>query len=349
MSQIDVSQLKTALSAIKNKRREDLNFRRADPSARYERTSNRRAVDKLIEKFFTKAGLDVDKLNKMLAEDQSELRRLFQTKKADAAKHASSIEGAIRQNNEALHQTLELLPNPNLSFVVPLDTPFLILQTGPTDLSIFRDWHIQKSNSWIKILIDTNTNTNTNGNRGSEFTFYFMWTNDSDYPAVVSAASSLVVNGACEVSAAPGFFSGHKSFLIMEAYFRPLRWTGWGTDPTTGQSLDGTSPPPLQQSQSQILAYMQAEGGREIIFGGADYKTQIFDPSVSYDLGYNWLAVPGKAVTIFEVILDFTYGIDPGGNISDLVLADFADEKLGYYIMCPKVLLEVSPSRPGRV
>jgi hypothetical protein len=340
MTQIDESQLKSQLLAIKSKNIEQLRFRTPNLSFRRESARQGRNVGKVFEAFFNKAGLDVKKTNEMLAEHQRELQRIFQKQKAEAAKYAASMTSLIQRGFEARRSAIGRLPNPLISFVKVLDTPVLILENPVTNLDIFRDSHIEALNSWIKVLVATRA-----ASGGTNFTFYFMWTNDTGGQAVVNASTSVLFNGSCDVSAAPGFFSGHTNSLEIQLFFNVLRWSGWGTDPNTGQNIDGTYDPNGQQSQYQLVAYLTATGGREIIFGGADDQAQLF-PNVPFDLSHNWLPVPSNAVTIFEVNVQFTYSLSDGeNNISDLVEADFANDAFGHLIKCPQVLLEISPTR----
>ena len=86
------------------------------------------------------------------------------------------------------------------------------------------------------------------------FVFYFLWQNTNDSAVVINAASQLAPGGFCEIAAAPGLFSGDSSYLGIYALFRTMRWSGWGTDPMTGQSADQTYFPGTQQSDGTAVA-----------------------------------------------------------------------------------------------
>ena len=111
-----------------------------------------------------------------------------------------------------------------------------------------------------------------------------------------------------------------------------------GTDPVTGASNDQTLEPYWQPTQAQMPLYLDAQGAS---FYRQRHASKLFS-STPVDLTYDLFAIPGGAVTLFEVTLEIWYGFsDGGGNVSDTVLADFANEKSGYSIICPSVELEI--------
>jgi hypothetical protein len=61
--------------------------------------------------------------------------------------------------------------------------------------------------------------------------------------------------------------SGDSSYLGIYALFRTMRWSGWGTDPMTGQSADQTYFPGTQQSQLRSTVDLTASGGSYFVSG----------------------------------------------------------------------------------
>jgi|SRR5580700_11348063 hypothetical protein len=75
-----------------------------------------RAVEQMLRPLLTKAGLHVEKLDKMAAQNQSELRRIFENNKTEAARHASLEMAAIRKE---VQQRARALQNPANLPVLP--------------------------------------------------------------------------------------------------------------------------------------------------------------------------------------------------------------------------------------
>jgi|SRR5215472_13765891 len=321
------SQLKSALTAAKEKRPE-ATVRRADAALLHQQQNHRRAVEQVLRPFFTKAGLDIEKLDKMAAQNQSELRRIFQNHKAESAQRASLEMASIREGVQRRTRALQNLANlPMVPFTAITLQPIFIWQTH---VDSFRDSHIEPGNNWVKFLIEASS-----GSLNTEFSFVFLWENQRSDLAVVNVASSLVLNGACEAIAAPGVFSGDTSNLNLVASLTLLGL--WQPDPQNPELPPPT--PPYQQSELQFLPGLSAQGGG--LFSSADVKSETFSAS-SYDLGYDFFLIPPQSSAVFEVSLGVEYDFPGGGgNISDYVVADFANNDLGYELMCPGLQLDL--------
>jgi hypothetical protein len=291
----------------------------------------RSAAAKMVESVAAKAGLDLSKLNKLLADDQKASRRAFDKQRAAAARDSRAAQAAFRSGTASRLQALTLLRTPFLPSLVNLDKPFLIWQLPNPQLAIFIDSQIASMNSSVDVLVNI-----IDGSNSTRFVFFFLWQNASDFTAVANVASSLIVNGACSVQARPGILSGHRATLGIAASLRLMRWSGWGTDPVTGESIDQTLNPNVQQTQRRQVTFLDAQGGH--IFEGAAFasKSFSFEP---FPLSHSLFVIPGKAVVIFEVTLEFSYGFDGGGDIQDSVFADFSSNGNG--VFCPNVELEV--------
>ena len=223
-------------------------------------SKNRRAAGKMLEAALAKAGLDVSKLDEMLAQDRGEVRSDF--RKQLAKTDFSAAENAYRQGIEAQTKAIGLLTQPFTSTFITLDTAFLIWQLPHPELNIFIDSNTGSLNNFIKIRINEIT-----GNDAPSFVFYFLWQNTNNSAVVINAASQLAPGGFCEIAAAPGLFSGDSSYLGIYALFRTMRWSGWGTDPMTGQSADQTYFPGSQQSQLSSIVDLTASGGSYFVSG----------------------------------------------------------------------------------
>ena len=109
MSEFNVSEIKNTLSSAKERLLEFARLRLPDLSEYSQRLANRRAMGTFLESYFTKAGVDVDKLNKMLAQNQSELRLVRQERRAKLAEHLPSLEATFHHGIECRRRAVELL------------------------------------------------------------------------------------------------------------------------------------------------------------------------------------------------------------------------------------------------
>ncbi|MGB5054366.1 MAG: hypothetical protein WBO24_08230 [Nitrospirales bacterium] len=351
MSGIDVSQFKLALTAAK-KRRHEYSDLRAGLSGMSQRASNRGAVGELLKSSFTQAGVDVDTLDKMLAQHQAESRRLFQEQKAHVAKFLTSEKDTSLSAMELGLKAMEHLANLppavglGLSNLIPLTTPFLIWEWPHASPDQLRDYHIESVNSYAKFLINIPVYSfdNNSGADAKELSFYFYWVNESDFLAVAKGFSVLEFNGACELAANTGFFSGDSTSLTIDAWLYPVAY--W-VPLQPGQTIRDlrVQGDPLQH---QPVLDKTATGGG--LFGDAGYVTQIF-PATSYGLSFEsfgGIHIPPRATAVFEVNVKFGYRWQ-GNTLPDEIIADFADNNLHYYVKCPLVVLELLTAPPSPV
>jgi hypothetical protein len=325
--QMEETHLKAALTAAREKHR-GTTRRQADAAVLAQQLNYRRAVELELKPLLTKAGLDVQKLDKMAAQNQSELRRTLANNKAEAARRGSLEMAAIRKE---VQQRARALQNPANLLVLPFTAinldPIFIWQTN---VGSFKGSQIAPGDSWVKFLMEA-----TSGSFSTNYSFVFYWQNQRNDLAVVNVASSLVLNGLCEAFAATGFFSGDICYVDMEASLTLLGL--WQADPQNPELPPPT--PAWQQSQYQPVTNLQAQGGG--LFGSVGVQSQTFSAS-SYGLSYDFFLIPPQSSAAFEVSLDVGIGFQSGGgNISDLVEADFADDKYGYELMCPGLELDL--------
>jgi hypothetical protein len=281
-------------------------------------------MGKIVGSFFTKAGLDVRKLDEILVQERDEVRRNFREEVANAAKHFPSAQAIFRQNMEARRTALAILAKPFLSTFITLDEPSVIFEYPQWSPAII-DTHYEPFNNWVKIKIDEGS-----GKDERWFGFSFPWTNNTDYFAIINITSILVLNGNCKSHGASGIFSGDNAFLDMTSRLDLFRQAGWGSDPLTG---DGT----WAFEEQQPVANLDALGGKNIFGGGADEKNQVFDHA-EFVRTHPLFLVPGRAQIVVFVALDISWKIE-GGDPNDEVSANFADDNL--FVGCPAVTLEL--------
>jgi hypothetical protein len=171
--------------------------------------------------------------------------------------------------------------------------------------------------------------------------------NPSDYYAVANAWSSVIFNGQAVAWGASGWLSGNFASLTVEAYQNVIRWSGWGNDPTTGQPADQTPYPNYDyQSSRKTVVNFNAYGGDW--FNDSRPGSKEFDPTWPYESVTRLIAIPGGAVTLFEIgftvswsFHDGTSGGDPVEDDYQSITLDLANDTLGYIARCPMVQLEI--------
>jgi hypothetical protein len=329
MTRFDEDHFRTTIASIKRPASFDAGH--ADRLQRRQAVKTRRAAGKLLQPVLAKAGLDIDKLNKLLAQEASDHRALFAQARSEAAKHSAAAEAAYQEGIARMRQAQALLALPFTSSFVTLDRPVLILQQPKFEINNFIDNHVEPFNSSIQYKVGTNS-----GSDNTWFNFYFIWQNPSDYTTVINVTSQFVFNGACGIAVAPGIFSGDTTDASIRASLSPMRWSGWGNDPATGRSLDQTYIQGMGTDAFKEVLRLHAHGGH--IFGSPAYASKMF-ANEAVPLSFNLIPVPAGAVIMVQMMLNFAYGFDDGGNISDDVTFDFAGD--GRSIRCPMVQLEV--------
>jgi hypothetical protein len=294
-------------------------------------SKNRRAAAKMIESVLIKAGLDVEKINEMLARDQSDVRGAFQKQIANT--DWAGAAASYHQSVEAQSKAIGLLTRP---FTIPLlDKPFAIWQLPRPEFNITFDSHIEPMNNWIKLYIEASTIADFFSD--TQFVFYFPWENDSDSYALINVQSSLAPGGYCMATANSGIFTGGSSWLQTYAELDIMRWSGWGTDKATGLSNDQTPYPVFQSSQRQLIAHVNASGGYILQAPDQDTQPLLFQP---FDLNANNVVIPPRAAVLFQVELTVQFGFGDGDeDISTSVYVDFNTGSNA--VFCPFVGIEV--------
>jgi len=298
---------------------------RSDRHERSGRHHYQREIAKIFGSFFTKAGLDVRKLDEILVQERDEIRRNFREEVANAAKHFPSAQAIFRHDIEARRKGLAILAQPYLSNFLTLDMPSEISEF-PAATSRVVETHFESFNNWIRFKVAENGGTDRRS-----FFFSFPWTNNSDYFAVINILCFLLLNGNCVVDAKGGFLTPDSANLYLGTRLDVIRESGWGSDPLTG---DGTSAVPDDNQQFDAL---HVSGDIGPLGGNERTKSEVFQFK-EIDHTFDFVVVPGRAQITVRIALDLRWDIS-SNDISNLVSAQFADDNLS--VLCPFVQLEL--------
>jgi hypothetical protein len=266
----------------------------------------------------------------------------FDAQQREEAKPDPAAEASAAAALGARGVSLDLLAAPFTSSWVALDTPFLIWQFPHPNPDIFLDSGIAPGASWVKALVNTRT-----GPGGADFRFHFLWENPSAFFAVANVWSSVIFNGYASARAASGILSGYRANLEVESYQNVVRWSGWGNDPTTNMPADQTPYPAYDYyATKKTVVEFSAYGGD--LFSDSTWPSKHFDPTWPYESVHRLVAIPGHAVTLFEVgftvswsFTDGTAGSDPVEDDYQEVILDLAYDPLSRIARCPGVQLEI--------
>jgi hypothetical protein len=320
MPKIDISQIKDALTAAnKASKAKNTQIRQKRLTERSEMQTNKRLAEQLLTSYLTKTGFEVDKLNKIIAQNEAKLRSIREIQKADAVKHSSSAKIALHQAADSKLKALEYLktlispPNPQHIII----DPFYVWQTHGTNLV---DSNIEPHKSWAKIKVASNDK-----NGEEELKFYFYWQNPSNGPAVINVDGFFILNGHC-IAGSPtgwawgGFGGGYSTALYIVAYLELFEY--WNNPFTYPLHQDDQIQYPL------ILEASESDWGFNVgdIEGTSLYR--------GCDIRYNYWAVPAHEIAIFQMCFGIQWLMsDDGGYIE----ADFATGD--FEVMCPYALI----------
>jgi hypothetical protein len=336
MTNDNIEEIKTALAAMKER---EASTRRSTIRAEDQSASAQSDLAEL--KALLAANPDLGKLGEILARRDKRRESLLaqQHRRPDAQETQAAATAATAAIN-ARRQALSILSQPfTPPYYVTLDTPGWFLVLPNTELSIIQDFGIEPGGSWFKALL--NTSDPTGGH--AYIQFYFVWVNPSDYYAVANVSSSLLLNGWAKASGEWALLDRNNAYLYVRAYLNVIRWSGWGTDPDTGQSLDQTTYPVNTNASETLVANLDGWGGN--LFSSARPEQATFNPAQKpYDVSASLILIPGGAVTVFEVGLYVDWSFDGVGDHPGSIILDLADN--GYIAQCPLVQLEVLTGPP---
>lgn len=203
-------------------------------------TSSQRAAESLLAKHYREAGLDVKKLAALQKQHAVELRRNDDAEDAAARKRAAKMKNTIHSSIDSQSKALRLLTERKDFFPYPsvsLDKPFLIL--GHPN-SILWDQSIEPFNSWAKFKVDTTAYSGY-----QKVSFYFLWSNDSQFYSVINASTFMSATGRIRCIAdggAHGLYSLPHSDVSAGAQFSLWPWWQHPATPTPAASTVFASP-----------------------------------------------------------------------------------------------------------
>jgi hypothetical protein len=303
------AELKAALAAIRNRKVPDISEVGRSERARIQNLSGK--LVKRLQPMFAGAGFDVEKINKILADHQREVRSISEKEKSKSAKTFAALSKDLRKGIENRKKALEQLgvtrPPWDLT-IVPLLTAW---QIGVTPLALV-DQHIEASNNWVRLLYERASD----GAGEVDATFWFYWTNQTGNLAVVySTDVDLVVNGFYEAKGNPGLFWGGESWINLLDALVVYQEKPGTQGLTTGFNLRGA------HADGPDLWHAYRPG---------------IDPeylSSTFHLSYSSIFVPAGDFVLFGVTFKAQYGIRNGG-----IYLDFGKDQ-SKFILCPGMQL----------
>ncbi len=315
MAKLTESQIKAAISKREKQARADSKFRQA-MSARMR--ASRRQGEKALTSYLKKTGFDFEAVDKIRAQQQTEMQRLLKEAETAAIKRSSSRKKDLAYGVASWRKNIERFRDATLmSQFVPafevVETPFLIWPTNDLELE---DSHIQPWNNTAKVRAQWRDDEGAENLR-----FIFVWQNPNDKFVVVNVESNLAVNGACDAFAEGGFFVGSLNSLFVQTSLNVWEW--WNNPPTTL--------PPQATQTLRVLAVTEAGGGPLSNLGGGSVDSA--SANGIFDVRRTLFSLPPRGVAVFEVALELFYANEGGGMIQ----VNFASGDFG--VKCPAVVI----------
>jgi hypothetical protein len=307
MTQLTETEIKAAFSAIRARRDENTQLRKATLAVR---TQFRSEAEKLLIPYWKKTGLDISAFEAAKERAQTEMRRVAQEQKEQAIARSASVAARLRSAQRRRLQT-KLSPKFVPPNVLGIETASMISSTPGL---VMDGSNMESLNNWAKVRGQWSSDDS------EAVSFIFMWNNPNDAETVINVESYMALNGTCECDANSGwagiFPGGNSSFtlkLILSA-------------------LVMKSQPPIDESTSAQVFSLSANGG-----GWFDSTGAVVPGSVDGLFGdqrLNQLVLPPNAALVFEVALGIELKIDNGS-----AKIDFSSGSLE--VQCPLVAIGI--------
>ena len=314
IAKVSEGDLKERILAVEAERLKNAPELRPDRGARSRLQKSRASTEKMMSRWMTGAGLDIDKLRSTHEARESELGRLVEAHKRGALAQAAKLRNKLHPGVagqvkalSALAKKTDFFPNPTFT----LDTPFLIWSNPLIDV----ESQAAPFDSWAKFKYKTSQYQGT-----QKVSFYFYWPNPFSDFAVINATTFVSASGHLK-SHAPWGFWVNTSWVA--AYARLGLWFGVPREVN-----------PVGYTE-QWLAHTGAYGSATT--GGDTNSTGV---SAGMQLSQTMFAVPPSTVVVFEVALAVTFENDDGDIEADFQGGDFR-------IACPLVVFSLLNSPPG--
>jgi hypothetical protein len=289
---VSESEIKAAISAVRDRKRRDIAKLRPSDSAPV--FSLRRKLGERLQPVFAEAGLDIQKINKILEKDQSALRSALEKEKSKSAKAFSALNTTdLRRGIENQARALRHIESNPLT-ITPI-TLWTALGIDPSpDFAI--DKNRGPANNWARFsFYDEN-----DGDYNASVTFTFFWQNQSHYLAVFNATSSLVAHGTVTAHSRPNVLSGGDASITMDAVFTVHVGTADIGSSVQMESVEAASQPQL--------------------FGGGEGKYRSVGLTGTYPLPtISMVSLDSFEVALFEVSLRAHYSISGGDILLDFL------------------------------
>lgn len=295
------SEVKAAISKIRDRERHETAL---TPLSRNPLLLNLRGnFQKQLQPVFAKAGVNIDEVNKVLTQYQSERSRILEKEGAATAKSIAALQKTMRNGMENRRKALDLLgAKPFIVTPIPLMSADSIWAT-PVGMLI--DSRIIPGNNVAKIKFETHDDTGSN-NPSVSLYFYFFWKNDTQYAAVLNASADLILTGWAGLNAWTSFWGGSHSTMDLTAVMNVF---------VEGQQI-------FDSHERTSIKSLSAYGGSDL-FGdtGSDSDNIIS----TFNLSCSKILVESDQIVLFEVGMVASYTINNGSvalSFCDVVQGD---------------------------
>jgi hypothetical protein len=305
-----------AASAIIEKQRPDTSLSQRTRLLRRELGERlRREFGERLPPVFADTGLDSEKLNKILAEHQREVRSVLAEEKSKTAKTFAALNGNLQRGIENQRQALEQIAyRPIVHNTIPLWTARQI--DGPQS-SPFAS-HIEATNNWAVLTFYKSSD----GNGSVDVGFWFSWQNPSQQPAVLNVHTDLILQGFIEAGADPTV----------------PPWSANGSAVSLGAQLNVDVGGTVLRSEAVDAGGVSASGYWVVLQLGEDVDDAVI--SRTDHLSVRNIRVPAGRQALFMIHFWATY------SVGDHTWVDFDFESSGRIIKCPGVQLELLTPLP---
>ncbi len=236
---------------------------------------------KLLTPLFTKAGLDFDKFNKnqdrtsrLTAKPDSELTKEYHWRKKSLQKNAESI-SAIQPLllSTVNHQLLNIQP--------------LFILANPA--SALQNSNIGLNDNWAKFYWDYKLDAMVPDSVGAFLSFFYVWENLSESPALVDADTYVGLFGKCTAHADGGFFT-NDGWCLTSLEAAMAAYVSWEKPPL---------PPAFGSNTVDVL---DLSAMRDWPLPGNAISQQVLDFP---HLTINGMLVPAGESVLFEVAASY--------------------------------------------
>jgi hypothetical protein len=311
---ITASEIKRVISQIKSR---ELALPQATRKRRASIIADRRKLNTRVKPFISKAGIEVEKIEALIARSKKEEFRFANNRATPADKIFQGISDTFRPAIAARVNALELankVKRNTSSTFVTLDKPFIIW-AQPSNILI--DSRVSRLESLAKIRLRKEA---SDFHVEDTVSFYYVWENPSNNPALVNVETYIVYKGFVEAGLYRNIILPQEGFLDVRATLRIFEW--WNQPPTQ---------PVRNGTQFTFPVSLTVHSGGFWDPGDSQF-TYVLD---GFDPKYNLFTMPPKGVAVFDVetlILGSYFG-------KGLALVDFAFDD--YFILCPYLQLEI--------